>query len=73
MMRELGLEVSAAGVAARYGDLLDGYIVDHADADGVGNIGARVTIARTRMTSLHDRETLARVTLDAADALASRR
>ncbi len=70
MMRELGLEVSSAGVAARYGDLLDGYIVDHADADTVGNIGARVTIAKTLMTSLHDRETLARVTLDAADALA---
>ena len=59
MMRELGLEASAAGVAARYGDLLDGYIVDHADADGIGNVGARVTIARTLMTSLHDREALA--------------
>jgi LPPG:FO 2-phospho-L-lactate transferase len=73
MMRELGLEASAAGVAARYGDLLDGYIVDHADADGIGNISARVTIAKTLMTSLQDRETLARVTLDAADALASQR
>ena len=73
MMRELGLEASAAGVAERYGDLLDGYIVDHADADGVGNVRARVTIARTLMTSLHDRETLARVTLEAADALASQR
>jgi LPPG:FO 2-phospho-L-lactate transferase len=70
MMRELGLEASAAGVAARYGDLLDGYIVDHADSRGVGNVGARVTIARTLMTSLHEREMLARVTLDAADALA---
>jgi LPPG:FO 2-phospho-L-lactate transferase len=73
MMRELGLEASAAGVAARYGDLLDGYIVDHADADGIGNISARVTIAKTLMTSLQDRETLARITLDAADALASSR
>ena len=73
MMRELGLEASAAGIAARYGDLLDGYIVDHADADGIGNVGARVTIARTLMTSIQDRETLARVTLEAADALASQR
>ena len=73
MMRELGLEASAAGVAARYGDLLDGYIVDHTDADAVGNVGARVTIARTLMTSLQDREMLARATLDAADALALRR
>jgi LPPG:FO 2-phospho-L-lactate transferase len=72
MMRELGLEASAAGVAARYGDLFDGYIVDHADADRIGKVGARVTIAETLMTSLQDRETLARVALDAADALASR-
>src|ERR1700750_1658465 len=73
MMRELGLEASAAGGAARYGDLLNGYIVDHADADGIGNVGARITIASTLMKSLHDRETLARVTLDAADALGSKR
>src|SRR5215475_5824362 len=73
MMRELGLEVSAAAVAARYGDLLDGYVVDHADADGIGNLSARVTIAKTLMKSLQDRETLARVTLDAADALALQR
>ena len=73
MMRELGLEASAAGVAARYGDLLDGYIVDYTDADAVGNVGARITIAKTLMKSLNDREALARVTLDAADALASQR
>jgi LPPG:FO 2-phospho-L-lactate transferase len=73
MMRELGLEASATGVATRYGDLLDGYIVDRADADGTGNVRARITIARTLMTSLHDRETLARVTLIAADALALQR
>jgi LPPG:FO 2-phospho-L-lactate transferase len=70
MMRELGLQASAAGVAARYGDLLHGYIVDQADADGVGNVGARVTIAKTLMRSLEDRERLARATLEAADELA---
>jgi LPPG:FO 2-phospho-L-lactate transferase len=72
MMRELGLEASAAGVAARYGDLLDGYIVDQADADAVGHVSARVTIAKTLMTSLDDRKALARIALDAADALAAR-
>jgi LPPG:FO 2-phospho-L-lactate transferase len=70
MMRELGFEPSAAAVAARYGDLLDGYIVDHADVGTVGNVRARVTLTKTLMTSLDDRETLARVALDAADALA---
>jgi LPPG:FO 2-phospho-L-lactate transferase len=72
MMRELGLEVSSAAVAARYGDLLDGYIVDHADADKVGDVRARATIAKILMTNLQDREALARASLDAADALASR-
>ena len=32
MMQELGLAVSSASAAARYGDLLDGYVVDAADA-----------------------------------------
>jgi LPPG:FO 2-phospho-L-lactate transferase len=73
MMRELGVEASAAGVAARYGGLLDGYVVDHADAEAVGNVGPRVTFAKTLMTSLDDRKALARVALDAADALAARR
>ena len=45
MMRELGLEASAAGVAARYGDLLDGYVVDEADTAAAGKISARVTMA----------------------------
>jgi len=71
MMRELGLPVSASGVAARYGDLLDGYIVDHADADTVGDVRAQIMIAKTLMVSLDDRKALARVALDAADALAA--
>jgi LPPG:FO 2-phospho-L-lactate transferase len=70
MMQELGIEVSAASVAWRYGDLLDGYIVDHADAgSAVG--GPRVFPAATLMTTLQDRESLARVVLDAAMALRS--
>ena len=40
MMQELGLPVSAAAVAARYGDLLDGYVVDTADAED----GARAKV-----------------------------
>jgi LPPG:FO 2-phospho-L-lactate transferase len=68
MMQELGMEVSAASVAWRYGDLLDGYIVDHADAEAVVN-GPRVFVAPTLMTTLAEREALARVVLDAAAAL----
>jgi LPPG:FO 2-phospho-L-lactate transferase len=68
MMQELGMEVSAASVAWHYGDLLDGYIVDHADAGAVVS-GSRVFVANTLMTTLADREALARVVLDAAAAL----
>ncbi len=68
MMQELGLEVSAASVAWRYGDILDGYIVDHADADTVLH-GPRVFAAPTLMTTLADREALACTVLAAAAEL----
>ena len=32
LMSELGLPATAAAVARRYGDLIDGYVLDHADA-----------------------------------------
>jgi LPPG:FO 2-phospho-L-lactate transferase len=68
MMRELGMEVSAASVAWRYGDLLDGYVVDHADAATVLQ-GPRVFAAPTLMTTLDEREALARAVLAAAAEL----
>ena len=46
MMAELGMTPSAAAVAERYGDLLDGYVMDIADAaeaaqvDAEGDAGA---------------------------------
>jgi LPPG:FO 2-phospho-L-lactate transferase len=69
MMRELGLDASARAVAEWYGDLLDGYVVDHADAADMQGLHPRVTAARTLMVTLQDREALARVVLDAAAAL----
>ena len=69
MMAELGLSVSAATVARRYADLLDGYVVDHADADMLRDIEPRVFLANTLMTTLDDREALARTVLAAADEL----
>jgi LPPG:FO 2-phospho-L-lactate transferase len=67
MMQELGLAVSSATVAERYGDLLSGYVVDSADAKGVR---AKLHVAPTLMTTLEDREALARTVLDFADSLA---
>lgn len=66
MMQELGLAVSAATVAARYGDLLDGLVVDRIDAL---DIAVRQHVAPTLMTSVADKEALARTVLAFADSL----
>jgi LPPG:FO 2-phospho-L-lactate transferase len=70
MMNELGLPASATAVAGLYRDLLDAYVVDHADAAEAANLGIPVTVANTLMTTLEDREGLARHVLATADALA---
>jgi LPPG:FO 2-phospho-L-lactate transferase len=66
MMAELGLPVNAAAVARHYGDILDHYVADEADANEVGDLGVPVTFARTLMQSLEDRDALARVVVEAA-------
>ena len=63
---------SAGTVAQRYHDLLDGYVIDHADMSEVVSIDARVTLAQTLMTTMEDREALARIVLDAAAVLRRR-
>jgi LPPG:FO 2-phospho-L-lactate transferase len=69
MMTELGLDPSAGTVAQRYADLLDGYVIDHADMSEVVSIDARVTLAQTLMTTIEDREALAKIVLQAAATL----
>src|ERR1700678_2222108 len=71
MMAELGMTPSAAAVAERYGDMLDGYVMDVGDAEEAAHLAPRVTLAPTLMTNLAEREQLARVVLEAADALGS--
>ena len=66
IMRELGLEASAAAVARRYADLLDVYVVDRQDAAGEVP-GIKLVPAATLMLTLADREALARTVLAAAD------
>ena len=70
MMTELGMPPSAAAVAKRYGDLLDGYVMDAGDADEAAQIAPEVTLAPTLMTNLAEKEQLARIVLEAAGALA---
>jgi LPPG:FO 2-phospho-L-lactate transferase len=72
MMMELGLDPTAGTVAQRYNDLLDGYVIDNADMAEVVSIDARVTLAQTLMTTMEDREALARIVLDAAAVLRRR-
>jgi LPPG:FO 2-phospho-L-lactate transferase len=73
MMQELGLTISAATAAQRYGSLLTGYVVDPSDAGGVRGLSAAVRTAPTLMTDLATREALARTVLDLADSLAAQR
>ncbi len=67
MFEALGVTPSAAAVAARYGDLLDGYVMEHGD-DGEG-IAPRVFHAATLMRDLADKTALARQVLAAIEAL----
>jgi len=71
MMSELGLEVNAVTVARRYQELLDAYVLDRVDAAQAAKLGLPVTVAHTLMTTLADRENLARHALASADALAT--
>jgi LPPG:FO 2-phospho-L-lactate transferase len=73
MMTEMGMDASARTVAEWYGDLLDGYIVDHADAADMDGLHPRITVTKTLMLTLEDREALARVVLDTAVSVVASR
>ncbi len=73
MMTELGMDPSAGTVAKRYAQLLDGYVIDQRDMSQVVSIDAKVMLAQTLMTTMEDREALARIVLQAADVLRRRR
>jgi LPPG:FO 2-phospho-L-lactate transferase len=67
MMRELGLDPSAAAIGRRYRNLVDAYVVDRADAASCAGLDCAVVPAKALMESLADREALARTVLQAAD------
>jgi len=66
IMREMGLGASAASVCAHYGDILDGFVLDEADSAEHGRLPVATAVTRTLMSTLEDREHLARFTLDFA-------
>ena len=68
MLRDLGHEVSAVGVAAHYGDLLDAFVldtVDAADASRIKALGMRALVTNTIMRGPAEKAALARATLAA--------
>lgn len=73
MMTELGMDPSAGTVAKRYAQLLDGYVIDQRDMSQVVSIDAKVMLAQTLMTTMEDREALAKIVLQAADVLRRRK
>jgi len=73
MMAELGLPVSAVAVARQYNGLIDGYVLDDADAADAAKLDVPVMAAKTLMETLEDREALARAVLAHADATAMSR
>jgi LPPG:FO 2-phospho-L-lactate transferase len=69
IMRELDLEVSSRTIAAHYAGLIDGIVIDEADAELAGGLDIPVHVTRTLMRSLADKEHLARAVLGFAAAL----
>lgn len=72
LLHELGFEASASGVAAYYGPLLDGFLVDEADAalvPALASAGLAVRTAPAVMRDVAARRRLARCALDFATAL----
>ena len=69
IMTELGLPVTVQAVAEHYRDLLDGLVIDDADADQADHLGLPVAVTGTVMQTLEDRDQLARAVLDFASAL----
>jgi LPPG:FO 2-phospho-L-lactate transferase len=69
MMRELGREATARGVAAEYRRFVDGFVIDEVDADladSIASLGLRVLVAPTLMRTSEHRLSLARAVLDFA-------
>lgn len=72
MLRDLGLEPSAAGVAAWYGKLLDGFVIDQEDSGlAISHIPVRVT--DTWMSTPEKRKALAGAVLAFAAELGGRK
>lgn len=69
LLPSAGVEVSAAGVAGYYGEVLSGWVIDRVDAQQAGRVReleVRVAVTDTIMTGDEAAEALARVALELA-------
>ena len=76
MMREIGREVSARGVAMEYYQQIDGFVIDTEDealAEGIRSIGIDVLVVPTIMRTPEDCATLAQAVLDFAQTVRARK
>ena len=69
MMTELGLPTTSTAIADHYGDLLDGLVIDQADAAEAHVISPPCLVTPTLMTTDADKEALARQVLEFAARL----
>jgi LPPG:FO 2-phospho-L-lactate transferase len=72
MMAELGMQASARAVAQHYGELLDGFVLDEADAAEAETINLPCLPTRTLMASEDDKRALAAEVLAFARRLGPR-
>ena len=63
MMRELGLDVSNRGIEGHYGDIVDAWIIDSADATDATGFDGPVRVSPTLMRTDADKDALARTVL----------
>ena len=71
LMKALGIECSAVGVAKVYRDFLDVLIIDHVDrnlAPRIESLGIRALVTQTLMKTMRDKVRLARIALSEVNA-----
>ena len=72
IMGELGLAVNSASIARHYAGLIDGFVVDTADAALVPDLGVPALVTNTVMQTVDDKVALARDCLDFCARLADK-
>jgi len=73
IMKELGIAVTSRSIFEHYHELIDGLVIDAADAADADHLDVPVTVRRTLMISTEDKRNLARDVLVFAEQIANER